>query len=603
MTRLVALSLALAGCLAVPGKQKPVCTSNSDCSTGEVCDEGVCWGNPPAGTFAAALGPPSNRADVVPTEIDALSIPEQGWLGDLVIDQPVTFSGRVQAFCMAPLACTDSSLPATITVTRASTFAGGPGFHAIVDAQEGVAAGNTSFTMALPRTQDADPDYLVTIMPDGRGAAPPNNGTTSPAELAPPYHQHLRALGDLPAMTLTLGGADSPVISGTLTDASNHPLASYRVVALGRWEPNAAPTEVSTVDYTGNTGSYSITLASGIVGNVSIVATPYDASAVLPELQLPNVPPTSANRPLAAPATLGSPTQVRITIVGVSGSGEIAPVAGARVTVRSSYAPTIAGATHAEVSADVTADNDGNATVTLLDGQAFAGGYTLTVIPPIGSTLGAVYAQSWTFNETDSACAMTTQPCPSGATCSCTTLPARIALRGTLKDTQGQPIANASVTATPSLRFSWSLAPGDQDFLTQIPAATATTPASGDFVVWVDPYLAGVWGHYDLSIEPASGADSPLWTVPDIEIPRAGQPVVSLGDVTIPDAANIHGRITDPTGNPVEGGELRVFSISADHSLCTQVSYPPGDCVIPAQLVGHGTSDASGVVRLTLPRP
>lgn len=603
MKSLLASTLVLAGCLSVPSQQKPACTSNSDCATGEVCDEGVCYGNPPSGMFAAALGPPSNRSDIVPTELPVVTIPQQGWLGDLVINQPVTFAGRVQAFCMAPLACSDTSLPATVTVTRAASFAGGPGFHAIVDAKDGVAAGNTSFTLALPRTQDPDADFLVTIMPDGRGATPPNNGSTSPAELAPPYHTHLRAPADLPAMTITLGSADSAVITGSLTDAGNHPLANYRVVALGRWEPNAAPTEVSSVDYTGTTGGYSITLASGIVGNIEIVATPYDPNVVLPSLHLPNIPAISANKPLAAPATLGSPTPVQITIVGVSGSGEIAAVAGARVLVRSAYTPAIAGATRADLAAEVTTDNAGNANLTLLDGQAFAGGYTLTVIPPISSTLGVIYSQQWTFGQTDSVCSTLAQSCPGGTSCSCTLLPARIAVRGTLKDTAGFPIANASITATPSLRFAWSLAPGDQDFLTQIPAATATTPESGDFVVWVDPYLAGVWGHYDLSIEPASAADTPLWTVSDIEIPRAGQPVLTLGDVAVPDAANIHGRITDPTGTPVEGGELRVFSLGADPSLCTQVSYPPMGCVIPAQLVGHGTSDGLGVVRLTLPRP
>jgi hypothetical protein len=273
------------------------------------------------------------------------------------------------------------------------------------------------------------------------------------------------------------------------------------------------------------------------------------------------------------------------------------------VLVRSAYTPTITGATHAELDAEVTTDNNGNANVTLLDGPAFTAGYTLTVIPPIGSTLGVMYNQAWTFTQTDSVCSMSTQSCPTGTMCSCIGLPARIAVRGTLKDTSGVPIANASVTATPSLRFAWSIAPADQDFLTQIPAATATTPDSGDFVVWVDPYLAGVWGHYDLSIEPASGTGSALWTVSDIEIPRAGQTVLALGDVTVPDAANIHGRITDPTGTPVEGGELRVFSIVSDTSLCSQVSYHPDACVIPAQLVGHGTSDSQGVVRLTLPRP
>jgi protocatechuate 3,4-dioxygenase beta subunit len=603
MIRLLTSTALLAGCLSVPRQQKPACTSNDDCGTGEVCDVGVCYGNPPTGVFAAALGPPSNRSDLVPTEIPTFSIPHDGWLGDLQIDEPVTFSGRIQAFCVAPAACSDTSVPATITVTRASTFLGGPGFHAVVDAQQGIAAGNTSFTLALPTSHDGDPDYLVTITPDGRGAAPPNNGSTSPAELAPPFHEHLRAVGDLPAMTITLGAADSPVITGTITDAGNHPLASYRVVALGRWEAGAAATEVSTVDYTGTTGSYSITLASGIVGNVEIVATPYDANVVLPELHLPNIPPVSGPRALVAPSGLGSPTHERITIVGVSGSGEIAPVAGARVVVRSSYAPSVTGSTHAELGAEVTTDSDGNANLTLLDGQSFVGGYTVTVTPPISSTLGVVYNQQWTFDQTESVCAMSTQPCPVGTTCSCIGLPPRIAVRGTLKDTQGNPIANASVTATPSLRFTWSLAPGDQDFLTQIPAATATTPDSGDFVVWVDPYLAGVWGHYDLSIEPASGADTPLWTVADIEIPRAGQSALTLGDVVVPDAANIHGRITDPSGNPVEGGELRVFSIATDTSLCSQVTYHPDACVIPAQLTGHGTSDSLGVVRLTLPRP
>jgi hypothetical protein len=603
--RVLASALLLAGCLSVPEQKKPACKSNSDCDSaaGEVCDEGVCWGNPPTGVFAAALGPPSTRNDIAPTEKPMLAVPTNGWLGDLVIDQPITFAGRVQAFCMAPIACSDTSLPATISVTRAPTFPGGPGFHTTVDAKDGVAAGNTSFTMALPRSQAADPDYLVTILPDGRGAAPPNDGSVSPAELAPPYHQHLRAPTDVPAMTITLGSADAPLITGAITDAVGHPLSNYRVVALGRWEANAAMTEVSTVDYTGTTGSYSITLGSGIVGNIEIVATSYDPNVVLPELHLPNVAAVSATRPLATPTTVGSPSSERITIVGVSGSGEIAPVAGAHVEVRSAYAPSLAGSTHAQLVSDVTTDDHGNATMTLLDGQAFAGGYTLTVIPPISSTLGVVYSQQWTFGQTDSVCSMSTQSCPANTTCSCIGLPARIAVRGTLKNPQGQPIANASVTATPSLRFAWSLAPGDQDFLTQIPAATATTPESGDFVVWVDPYLAGVWGHYDLSIEPASGADSPLWTVSDIEIPRAGQPVLPLGDVSVPDAANIHGRLTDPSGTPVEGGELRVFSLTADTSLCTQVSYPPSGCAIPAQLVGHGTSDAQGVVRLTLPRP
>jgi hypothetical protein len=344
---------------------------------------------------------------------------------------------------------------------------------------------------------------------------------------------------------------------------------------------------VSTVDYTGTRGTYSITLADGIIGNIEIVATPYDTNVVAPSLHLPNVAPQSANRPLAAPATLGSKVAVTIPITGVSGSGEIAPVAGARVIVTAGYMPSLAGSARAELETDVTTGDDGIAKLTLLDGAAFGSGYTVSVIPPVSSNLGVVYNQAWTLDQTGNE----------------VRLPSRIALRGTLRDTHGAPIASASVTAKPSLRFAWSLTPVDQDFLTQIPAATAVTPDSGDFVVWVDPFLAEVWGHYDLDIEPASGDDSPSWTVADIEIPRAGQQLLDLGPVTVPDAANIHGRLTDPSGTPVEGGELRVFSLVTDLSLCTEVSYHPDACVIPAQLVGHAASDADGVVRLTLPRP
>ena len=53
----------LAGCLEVPhGAGDRSATTTRDCNAahGEVCDEGVCWGNPPTGLFAATLSPPSD---------------------------------------------------------------------------------------------------------------------------------------------------------------------------------------------------------------------------------------------------------------------------------------------------------------------------------------------------------------------------------------------------------------------------------------------------------------------------------------------------------------------------------------------------------------
>ena len=59
----------LVGCVDVAVGPQPQCKRQSDCDPGEACQEGVCWGNPPAGMFAATLGPPSGRTDLVPVEI------------------------------------------------------------------------------------------------------------------------------------------------------------------------------------------------------------------------------------------------------------------------------------------------------------------------------------------------------------------------------------------------------------------------------------------------------------------------------------------------------------------------------------------------------
>ena len=98
MTTRALLLVFAAGCLNVPSKERPACKVDSDCNgAGEVCQQNMCWGDPPMGTFAATLGPPSASTDVVQTEIPALTIPSDGWLGDVVLEAPVTLSGRVDS--------------------------------------------------------------------------------------------------------------------------------------------------------------------------------------------------------------------------------------------------------------------------------------------------------------------------------------------------------------------------------------------------------------------------------------------------------------------------------------------------------------------------
>lgn len=577
--------LVLAGCLNVPKGPHPACTASSDCNTaaGEVCEEGVCWGNPPAGPFAATLGPPSDRADIVSTEMPTLAVPPTGWLGDLALDTPVTISGRVEAFCALTM-CEGASIGASILVTRPSLFPGGPGFRAVATSKPGIARGSDSFALQVPRTSPSDPPYALTIVPDGNTSGPPPTGS-APAEQSPPMRVTLPAADNL-SRTFTLGGDTSQVITGNLSDGTGHPLVKYKVVAMGALEAGGTPTVVSSVAYT-TTGQFSLTLADGIAGNVELVASPFDPNVVAPTLHLYNVPPTTATHTIAQPANLGNRVDVTVPVHGVGGDGAVAPVSAARVIVTGRYDPPLNAGASAELVVEAATGDDGLAHLTLLDGL-FAASYKLRVVPPPSSSLGVIYDDAFSFDVSQKE----------------VRLPTRLALRGRVVDTAGNPLGDVSITAHPSQRFTWSLDAKLQQFLPEIPASTTISPATGDFVVWVDPLVGGVWGYYDLQFEMPVGSPEPNWTRSDIEAPRPlTQSTYSLGDVMIPDASNVHGRLVDGGAVPVAGGELRVFQIITNTALCSEVAHAPPVCVIPAQLLGHGTSDDQGVVRFTLPRP
>jgi hypothetical protein len=193
-------------------------------------------------------------------------------------------------------------------------------------------------------------------------------------------------------------------------------------------------------------------------------------------------------------------------------------------------------------------------------------------------------------------------------------LPPRLALSGNVVY-GGKPLANATITARPSLRFLWSLKAAAQVFVASIPPATYTTPTSGgDFVLRVDPIVDSAPGYYDLVIEPAAGTRAPSFVVPEFPIPQttALAPVTitypfHLADgmapgIYLPDAAFIHGRVASPDGRAVEGAEVRVYEISTQLNLCSEVDHAPASCPIPAALQARNTSDPEGTVRLALPR-
>jgi len=83
----IALAFSATGCISGvdDGGVEPMCVETADCDQahGEVCDDGVCWGDPPEGvTFAAVLVPPDDRTDLPVAVVPALSIAADGTSND-----------------------------------------------------------------------------------------------------------------------------------------------------------------------------------------------------------------------------------------------------------------------------------------------------------------------------------------------------------------------------------------------------------------------------------------------------------------------------------------------------------------------------------------
>ena len=574
------LLVALGACVSVPSEEAPMCAATADCDheSGEICDDGICWGNPPAGTFSAIVSPPASRTNLVSQELPGVFINPDGWIDQLRLEKPLVYTAQLA--CQAPMICDASMLDATIAVTRPSTFPGGPGFRSVIKTNDG-----EQFVIAVPAGGDYDSTtYTITIIPEGRDQI---GSATTPAQLLPPLRTQLTIDSSATGKVIELGGTGLPTISGVVRDSAGQAQANYRVVALGRWDYASAPTEVSTVDFTGSDGTFNIQLSGGLTPKVELVAKPI-VSTTRPTLRyVAEVAQTGLqNLALQWPAGVGAPRELAIPVKAVGGNGEIKDVPGARVVVSSKVAAANGVATYV---VDATTDDSGVARLAVLDGPAFADGYRISIIPPAGSTAGVMYDQPFGI----------VQPIPPKQ------LENRIALRGVVT-LHGEPVKDMSITARPSLRFVWSLQDTAQAFLTAIPPPTAITPESGEFVVWVDPTFAGTWGHYDLVLEAASGSRAPNAVISTLEVPRVtNQTSVQLGVYELPDPAYVRSKIVDDKGNQLEGAELKLFASQDFATLCGEVAYPPANCTAvatTATLVARGASDGDGEVRLTLPR-
>ena len=414
-------------CLSVPDTVglPPQCMQTSDCNSaaGEICDTGVCWGNPPSGMLEALVGAPASNTALAQAEMPNVDIDADGWFPDLMLPPSVTFSGRVEMACSASPNPDDSdcgarpSVAAQVTITRPPRIAGGPQLRVVTNSVAGLMTG-ASFTVQLPRSLD-DENYVVTVVPahDDPAMATP----VVDAVDAPPVRQLISLTEDSTSVNFELGASSLPTLSGYVPGYPN-----FRVVARARWTNDTATEELSTIATTDADGSFLLTFPLGIDPSVEIVASPPSA-VIAPTLHRMTTLDSSGYTQLSAmrmPAFAPAIT-VTLPVEGVSSAGSSVPVAGAEVTVNTSILGGLGSdpMLSAQFSATATSDVGGNTSLTVIPGATGDQAYTVRIKPPIDTSddapFGVVFDQPLTLPYTQTSFAAIS-------------LPRRVALRGTM---------------------------------------------------------------------------------------------------------------------------------------------------------------------------
>jgi hypothetical protein len=560
---IVILLTVLTACISVPSKTVPSCSSDTDCNqgAGEVCDEQVCWGNPPAGPFAAIVAPPAIAKNRAAAEYASLIIPSYGWLGDLVVETPLVLTGNLNFACDG----TCGDLAVTLTATRSSRISGAPATRTVVSL-ESVNGAPVKYKLLLPRTNNNDEPYQITVVALPKTA---NNTAAKPPNTPPLRFVH-SAQSDQ-ELDLQVGGAGLLTISGRVLDGASRGISGYRVTGRGKWPGDTTPADVSSSAITDNNGNYQIRLSQGIQSTVTMVAEPLRAGSGMLQASLKSEATNIAGFDLVAAPQLGPPVTVELRLTGTTGNGEVVPAPGVVVSAkailpnqRPSYlVDTVLGDT-------ATSDNEGIVRLSLV---GFQGSqllsYAMQLQPPASSSFQASFDVPFTINSTP-----------------LLQLESRVAVRGIIVDAQGTPLGDVSVTARPSSSYILGLSEDAQNFFSQLALGAGTSDDNGEFVLFVDPLLAS--GAYDLEFEPSENSAQPRWTIPQAVTP-ANRLSNDVGPFFAPTPARVRGRITDSTGQAIPGGELRIL-------------HPGFETIEPARLIGRGIADDAGIVRLTLPR-
>jgi hypothetical protein len=608
----VGLALALvgaAGCLAVTGGDEPVpmCQSSDDCdhAAGEVCDEGVCWGDPPAdAVFSAVLVPPEGRDDLVATEVPELAITQTGEVDGLIFADSIEVWGRVVLATRI-----EESIAAHIQIRRPSRIPGGPAYARTVIAQSSNLPGEIAFWVRLPALAPDDEPYLCTIVPDD-GTLGGITPLGIPAELAPPARFTIDGQGDLEVEWRLGDPLHSKLATGRVVSAVGQGVSGMRVFAMAD-SPSGPLDRASSVATTDDSGAFAIWLPTEEDEVFDIIARPA-AGTFAPTLRKRGVliPDPGPGPGEFLPVDLGDlvmptyPTAVRyvLPVQGHDTAGGVSPVAGVEVRLTTILVDEASVEVEGGVTAKYTAtgwtDEAGLVALDLIPGGTGNRDYVATAQPLPSSWNGALWQEPVWVGP----------PSPDGTGQSVLPplmLSGRVAASGTLTTVDGTPVAGASISAAASPAFQWPLELDLQAELEQFRYPTATTDDYGRFLIWLDPMLVGEAVRYDLDLVPAAGTNAPRWSIDNIDlgdVELGNERALDLGDVILPAAAYARGPALTADGEAIADAEIKIYQVNPDSMICEGAQRPYADeCHAPAWLRGVTRSGMDGQVVVILP--
>ncbi len=585
----------LSGCLAQPfTEDHPAeCSDTDDCNAaaGEICDEGVCWGDPPAGRFAAVLGVGSEyNSFAANTEVPEISIAADGWFSDRDGSPPalttaLRVSGQVRTECPPGLTGCDDLLvvPGTIRWSRPSRIPGLPPVTTTAIISGPLAGGGplAGYEVFLPRPLAAEPTtYTVSFTPSTEPLGP---GQLSAAHFLPPFRTEVIV--------------DPAFDPGFVRDFMLPPLASARVLR-GRIEQPAAESIAGWrvhAESGDGTVQGSFALASNIAltdanGDFTLAVVNDPSIAVVdvvfepPLDELPDVRlrdhvvtyplPGLLTMPQFADRLIATPVSVR----GTDGSGTEQRLSGASVIARLDQ--QIGNVFLQHQTQATTTDGVASIQVALGTGQpAFR--YEIDVLPGPTSEMASVYGVDLEVGVT--------VPTPD-----LIVLPRGTPLVGAVFDELGFVVPGATVTASVSAATLCELSSEDLKVARGLAPVGTSTDANGEFTLFVDRELDGVTLAYDITVEPGVSTWAPRWTFRQQAVTTDHQAL------HLPAAAHVRATIVDPVAMPAPGVVVNMYEMTEEPAPCPQVvAFGEAGLAVRRAVA---TSDGDGVVRLILPR-